>query len=109
MIRLKNSLWSRFATKKPTTLLEKILRDADLDYLGRDDFHERSNQLKQELMERDMVRSAEHWDELQIKFLEKHEFHTETAKKLRKEAKSRHLEEIKTRLKKNLENKVLKE
>ena len=96
-----------FAAKKPTTLLEKILRDADLDYLGRDDFHELSAYLKKELIDRDMVRSDDHWDELQVSFLSSHEYHTESARASREEGKQKHLTEIKERMKKNAKNKVV--
>ena len=95
-----------FATKRPKTLLEKILRDADLDYLGREDFHETSAKLKQELMDRNMVRSDEHWDELQIKFLENHQYFTASARDDRNEMKEQHIEEIKARMKKKEENNV---
>lgn len=96
-----------FTSKEPETLLEKILRDADLDYLGREDFHEVSARLKQELLDREMVRSDDHWDELQIDFLEKHNYFTETARKTRDELKKQHLEEIRERKKKSQKKKVI--
>ena len=88
-------------------MLEKILRDADLNYLGRSDFHDLSDRLKRELLEREMVRSNEHWDELQVKFLEKHDYHTESARIAGNEEKKKHLQEIKDRIKKNEKNKVV--
>ena len=87
-----------FATKKPETVLEKILRDADLDYLGREDFHEISDKLKKELKERNMVRSDEHWDDLQLSFMENHTYYTEAAKSMRDELKQKHIDEIKARI-----------
>jgi hypothetical protein len=96
-----------FAAKKPETLLEKILRDADLDYLGRSDFHDLSDRLKRELLEREMVRSDDHWDELQVKFLSNHTYQTESSKAAREEQKKKHLQEIKDRMKKNEKNKVV--
>ena len=90
-----------FATKKPNTLLECILRDADLDYLGREDFHEVSECLRQELIERKMISPEEIWDELQVKFLENHEYYTESARNDRNKMKAKHLQEIKDRLLKN--------
>ncbi len=90
---------STISVNQPTNRMEEILRDADLDYLGRDDFHEISDNLKKELMARDMVQSDKHWDELQVKFLETHNYFTETAKKWRNPLKLKHLEEIKIRLK----------
>jgi class 3 adenylate cyclase/HD superfamily phosphodiesterase/streptogramin lyase len=96
-----------FAAKKPQTILEKILRDADLDYLGREDFHEVSDKLKQELLDRNMIRSADHWDELQVHFLENHEYYTESARTERNELKAKHLEEIKSRMSKKKKNEVI--
>lgn len=96
-----------FASRKPESLLEKILCDADLDYLGRDDFFEVSERLKQELTERGMVRSDMHWDELQVKFLESHQYYTESSKKLREASKKKNLEKVKARMQQNEENKKL--
>ncbi len=38
---------------EPKTVLEKIMKDADLEYLGRDDFREISSKLMQEFLEND--------------------------------------------------------
>lgn len=83
---------------EPRNKLEAIIKDADLDYLGRDEFHEIANNLKKELMERGKIKSDKEWDELQIKFLTAHRYYTESAIKLRQEKKNKHLEEIKKRL-----------
>ncbi len=83
----------------PQDHLEEILCDADLDYLGRDDFHEIADTLKQELMDRDKIRSEREWDELQVKFLKMHKYFTPSAIKLRKKKKGRHLKEVQERLK----------
>ena len=91
----------------PETVLEKILRDADLDYLGRQDFHEVSEKLKKELIERKMVRSDDHWDELQINFMENHKYYTKSAREERDNLKTKHLEEIRQRHSKKLKNKVV--
>ncbi len=85
--------------QKPTNHLEQIICDADLDYLGGDEFHLIADKLKRELMERDMVQTDQQWDELQIKFLEAHTYFTETAISLRRENKIARLNEIKERLK----------
>ena len=95
-----------FTNKLPETTLEKILRDADLDYLGREDFHQVSEKLMRELLDRGMVRSEEHWDQLQVSFLEKHEYYTESARKERNELKAKHLEEIRARVAQARKNKV---
>jgi len=96
-----------FSTKRPKNRLEKILRDADLDYLGREDFHDVSSRLKQELLDRKMVRSDDHWDELQVSFLENHQYYTASAKSDRNALKKKHLEEIRYRIAKKAQNKVV--
>ena len=84
----------------PTSHLEEIMCDADLDYLGRKDFWTISETLKQELRERDIVKSDRQWDEIQVKFFKMHRFFTKTAIRMRKGTKLKHLEEIKLRLEK---------
>ena len=85
--------------QEPKTHLQQIICDADLDYLGGDEFHIIADKLKRELMERNMVKSDKQWDELQIGFLESHTYFTKTAINLRRENKLLRLEEIKERLK----------
>jgi ligand-binding sensor domain-containing protein/class 3 adenylate cyclase/predicted metal-dependent HD superfamily phosphohydrolase len=85
----------------PKNKLEEIMCDADLDYLGRDDFHEIADKLRQELREHDKISSDRKWDEIQILFLEQHKYFTETAKKTRQEKKNKNVEEVKARLERN--------
>ena len=85
--------------QKPKDHLEQIICDADLDYLGGDEFHVIADKLKRELLERDIIQTDKQWDELQVKFLEAHTYFTKTAIQLRRENKLKRLEEIKERLK----------
>lgn len=85
--------------QKPKNHLQQIICDADLDYLGGDEFHVIADKLKRELMERDIVQTDKAWDELQIKFLEAHTYFTKTAIELRRENKLARIDEIKERLK----------
>jgi predicted metal-dependent HD superfamily phosphohydrolase len=85
--------------QKPKTHLQQIICDADLDYLGGDEFHQIADNLKRELMERDVISSDKEWDELQVKFLEDHTYFTKTAIMLRRVNKLARLEEVKERLK----------
>lgn len=82
----------------PQSHLEEIICDADLDYLGRDDFHSISDTLRRELREHGKINSDRLWDEIQVKFLTQHKYFTKSAIKLRQEKKRKHLEEIKQRL-----------
>ena len=72
--------------------------DADLDYLGRDDFHEIATRLREELKEHGKIDSDKQWDEIQVKFLNMHKYFTKTAIKTRKKKKQQNLKEVVERL-----------
>jgi adenylate cyclase len=86
---------------KPKNLLEAIMCDADLDYLGRTDFIPVSNKLYKELHEHGRIGTIQEWNELQIKFIEKHQYFTNTARKLRNVNKNSQLDNIKQWIEKN--------
>ena len=89
------------ATKLPQTphnKLEEIICDADLDYLGRDDFFKIGNGLYEELCMYDMISNESEWNTLQVRFLENHTYFTESAKKLRKGKKEEYIAMIKAKL-----------
>jgi hypothetical protein len=80
---------------KPKNLLEEIMCDADLDYLGRVDFIPVSGNLFRELKEHNIIKDdLNKWNEIQISFIENHQYFTETAKKLRDVNKNNQLEAI---------------
>jgi hypothetical protein len=81
--------------------LEEVMCDADLDYLGRDDFWEISDKLRRELKEHGKINSDRKWDEIQVGFFEKHRYFTQTSIALRQDKKMFHLQQIKLRLEKN--------
>ena len=81
---------------KPTTLLEKIMCDADLDYLGRIDMIPVSNTLFKELKEQDKIGSLNDWNKLQLKFISGHQYFTKTARDLREVNKQKQIERIKS-------------
>ena len=71
------------ATKVPQTPhnhLEQIICDADLDYLGRDDFELISNKLKKEVLLYGIAQTEAEWEEKQIQFIEAHRYFTETCR-----------------------------
>ncbi len=86
---------------QPKNKLEEIICDADLDYLGRDDFHEIADRLRLEFREFGKLNSDRAWDQIQVDFLQSHTYFTETAIKSRNEKKLKNLEEIKERLSQN--------
>lgn len=85
--------------QNPKNIYQEILCDADLDYLGRDDFDEISDSLCQELIEYGKIKNPNEWDGVQVKFLKKHKYFTQTSKDTRTAKKLEKLEEIKRRLK----------
>lgn len=85
--------------QNPKSHLEKILSDADLDYLGRNDFDQISNKLFLELKYKNENLTNEEWDKIQVSFFENHNYFTDSAKSLRNEKKNENLQKIKNRLK----------
>ena len=89
------------ATKIPQTphnLLEEILCDADLDYLGREDFFTIGNFLFSELHVCGAINTEREWNEMQFQFMSKHHYFTNASIKMRKEEKELHLTKIKALL-----------
>jgi predicted metal-dependent HD superfamily phosphohydrolase len=68
---------------KPTNHLEEIIKDADLDYLGREDFVEISQGLATEFFHENVLENIHQWNKLQVEFLSNHVFYTKSAKDLR--------------------------
>jgi class 3 adenylate cyclase len=81
---------------RPSTLLERIMCDADLDYLGRADFIPVSNTLYEELKAQNKMGDLNTWNKIQVKFLTSHYYFTETANKLREVNKEKQIERIKS-------------
>ncbi len=81
--------------QSPTNLLEEILCDADLDYLGRTDFFRIGNSLFEEMQAYHLLQDERSWNRLQVSFLSNHKFYTTTNKTLREPVKSRYLEDLK--------------
>lgn len=81
--------------QKPQNHLEQIICDADLDYLGREDFYDIGNKLYSELSLYGMIQNEVEWNRLQVRFLEGHHYFTKTAIRLRQSGKDAHLLAIK--------------
>ena len=79
---------------RPTNLLESIICDSDLDYLGRSDFIPVSNTLYEELKAQDKMKSLNDWNKLQVKFISGHQYFTKTARSLREVNKQLQIERI---------------
>lgn len=77
--------------QSPTTLLEQILADADLDVLGRDDFLPLSLCLRDELRQSGFVISDAGWYHMQLAFLHDHHYWTAAAQTHRNAQKQRNI------------------
>ena len=62
--------------EKPSNLLESIIRDADLEYIGSDDFEKISEYLKKEWLECGVVDNENQFYKIQYEFLLSHNFYT---------------------------------
>ena len=80
----------------PQNHLEQIMADADLDYLGRDDYFITSYKLYQELTHTGVICNEQDWQQVQINFMEKHHYFTQTAINLRQQKKQENLQQIKS-------------
>ncbi len=86
------------ATKVPQTpknKLERIICDADLDYLGTSRYYETSRLLYKELQAFSLIGSEDEWIDRQIAFLESHRYFTDYAIKNRKPEKRKRIQELK--------------
>jgi predicted metal-dependent HD superfamily phosphohydrolase len=85
------------ATKMPVSpknKLEEIICDADLDYLGRDDFKEIGDLLFRELKEGGALHEREEWNQIQIRFLTNHRYFTSFGKVNREDKKQENLKAL---------------
>lgn len=81
--------------QKPHNKLARVLCDADLDYLGRSDFERIGLTLYKEMLTYGVVKNERDWNELQQRFLERHNYFTATNKAQREPLKQEHLRQVK--------------
>jgi HD superfamily phosphodiesterase len=79
---------------QPKNKLEEIICDADLDYLGRDDFYQIGKLLYKELITNGSIGNEMQWNIMQEKFLKSHRYFTTTSNMLRNNNKEIRLKEI---------------
>ena len=84
--------------QQPRSLPEMIICDADLDYLGRNDFTDISCTLKKEFLAYQVIKTEEEWDQLQVSFFESHNYFTASSARDRSPKKIQHLEMLKQKL-----------
>jgi uncharacterized protein len=80
--------------QKPHTLSEMIVADADLEYLGTDLFYKVSQLLYKEMLYLDPDLDIPAFNQIQIKFISAHTYHTDFCKNHREEKKLQNLKEL---------------
>ena len=97
--KIRGMIMATKIPQTPHTLLEQIICDADLDYLGRNDFEPISQNLYKEFIAFKIIPENIIWDHIQIKFFESHHYFTGTSISKRNEKKLKHLNILKERSK----------
>ena len=91
-----NMIMATRVPQSPQTKLEKLLCDADLEYLGGEEYHTISRRLFEELNLNGHSLSEKEWLKIQISFLEQHHYWTDWALKNLKPQKEKVLQALKT-------------
>jgi HD superfamily phosphodiesterase len=89
-----NLIQSTKKTQRLNNVLEQILADSDLDYLGTPFFYKISEKLQKELLAFNKISNEEEWNRLQVEFLRNHYYNTPFAIKYREPLKQKYLQEI---------------
>ena len=96
--RISNMILATRLPQSPKDLVEAILADADLDVLGRKDFFERSELLRQENAALGRFIPLREWAESQLRFISQHVYFTQAAKNLRQTTKLANITALEARL-----------
>lgn len=75
----------------PTNTMERIVADADLEYLATNKFNDVGDKLYKELQYYDKTMNLIKWDQLQVSFIEKHHYHTRYCKHYKEHRKQQNL------------------
>ena len=92
--KISSLIMSTKLPPKPSDLLEEIICDSDLDYLGRSDFIPVSNTLFEEMKAQGKMKDINDWNKLQVNFISGHQYFTRTARSLREINKQMQIERI---------------
>lgn len=97
--KISEIIMATVQNRQPKNLLEEIMRDADLDYLGRPDYHVTAHLLFEEMENFATPVELEKQLTIQLDYLKnQHEYHTVSAKNLRSAGKRKRIEELKLAL-----------
>lgn len=90
--QIENIILATDIHRKPANLLEEIICDADLGHLGKKSFLTKNRLLREEWENfLGMIFTDKEWLQLNVRFLDEHQFYTAIARKIYGEQKSRNL------------------
>jgi len=95
---VKNIIMVTMLPQSPNTNLERIMADADLEVLGRDDFLFRNDNLRRELAFFGQEYTDSEWYLGQLKFVESHSYFTDSARKLWNSGKAKNAINLRNKL-----------
>lgn len=93
-IILKGIIMATKIPQSPHHLLEHIICDADLDYLGRGRYYEIGETLYKEWRAFDLIKNRAAWNTAQINFLKHHSYYTDYAREKLQPKKERRIKEL---------------
>lgn len=91
---IKKMIMATKIPQSPHSLSEKILCDADLDYLGRTDFEQTSDRLRMEMLNYELIKTELEWNQVQVNFFESHHYFTRSSQRDRNPMKMQQLEKL---------------
>ncbi len=80
--------------QSPQNIYQEIICDADLDYLGREDFFKIGNTLRMELIAYKKISNDHVWEERQLDFLQSHQYFTKTSRQKREPVKIEYIKQL---------------
>lgn len=81
---IENLILATSPSQEPKTLLEQIIKDADMDNLGRPDFYENSQRIKKEIeLIKNIKLKDPQWHHGCLDMIENHVYYTQTQKQER--------------------------
>lgn len=92
--QIKRMIMATKVPQDPKDKLSRILCDADLEYLGTDQFGHVGDTLFEELVSIKAIQTREQWDRIQLKFLTAHEYHTDFGIQNRQPVKEKHIADL---------------
>lgn len=92
---IKGIIMATRMPQSPTTLLEKIMADGDLDNFGHANFFQRSLDLRKELAYFGTQTTDVEWYIFQLAFLKSHQYFTSSAQQLRNDKKQANIRMLK--------------